>query len=67
MKGDSRFTVQYFKDNYYGFQYGVGVDVWMLTLDARMDYGSNDLYVNVNPSFKGKNHTFMVSVEFKIL
>jgi hypothetical protein len=62
-----RFTVQYLKDHYYGFQYGVGVDVWSFFLDARMEHGANDLYYNPELGINGKNSTFMVTIGFKIL
>lgn len=63
--GDSRFTKQYFEDNYYGYQYGIGVDVWNFFLDARIENGSNNLYVH--PDLHSKNRTFMVTLGFKII
>ena len=65
VSGDARFTRQYFEDNYYGFQYGIGVDLWSVFLDARIEHGSNDLYVH--PDLTSRNRTFMVTVGFKIL
>ncbi|MCF6332582.1 MAG: PorT family protein [Draconibacterium sp.] len=65
VKGDELLTQEFYKNNYYGFQYGLGIDVWFLTLDARMEHGSSNLYSY--PSFDGKNSTFMISVGFKIL
>jgi hypothetical protein len=62
-----RFTTQYLKDHYYGFQYGVGVDVWSFFLDARMEHGANNLYYNPNMGINGRNSTFMVTLGFKIL
>jgi len=62
--GDQRFTVQYFKDNYFGYQYGIGLDLWSLFLDLRMEHGSNNLYVH--PDLRTKNSTFMVTAGFKI-
>lgn len=61
----SEFTTQYFKDNYFGYQYGVGVDFWNFFLDARMEHGTNNLYEHNN--LNSKNKTFMVTVGFKIL
>ncbi|NQU53178.1 MAG: PorT family protein [Bacteroidetes bacterium] len=64
IEGDKLLTKEYYEDNYIGFQYGVGVDILFVTVDARMEHGSNNLYQA--PSFDGKNQTFMVSVGFKI-
>ncbi|MBT3385269.1 MAG: PorT family protein [Prolixibacteraceae bacterium] len=63
--GNPAYTVQYFKDSYFGFQYGIGADISAFTLDLRMDHGSNDLYAH--PNLQSKNRTFMVTVGFKIL
>ncbi len=63
-KAEGEFSEEYFADNYVGVQYGVGVDILFITVDARMEHGSNNLYQA--PSFDGKNQTFMVSVGFKI-
>lgn len=65
INGSEVFTKEYFGDNYMGFQYGVGIDFWCFTLDARMEHGNNNLYYH--PSLEGKNGTFMLSVGFKIL
>jgi hypothetical protein len=62
-----QFTKQYFEDNYYGFQYGVGIDLWYFFLDARMEHGANKLYRHPELGINGKNQTFMVTVGFKIL
>ena len=63
--GDDWVTKEYYEDNYVGIQYGLGLDVWFLTFDARREHGSNNLFQN--PNFDGKNSTFMLSVGFKIL
>ncbi len=63
--GDTRFTSLYFKDHYFGYQYGIGVDVWNFFLDARIENGTNNLYSS--PDLASKNRTFMVSLGFKIL
>lgn len=56
---------QYFNDRLVGLQYGLGVDVLFLTIDARMEHGSE---IYSDPSFvKGKATTFMFTVGFKIL
>lgn len=63
--GDDLLSKEYYEDRYVGIQYGLGLDVWFLTFDARMEHGSNNLYSA--PTFDGKNSTFMLSVGFKIL
>lgn len=63
--GDARFTPGYFKDNYYGIQYGIGVDLWSFFIDARIERGVNELYAH--PDLSSQNRTFMVTVGFKIL
>jgi hypothetical protein len=65
VKGEARFTRQYFNDHYYGYQYGAGVDIWKFFLDARMEHGKNSLYEH--PDLNSQNRTFMVTVGFKIL
>ncbi|MBW6534283.1 MAG: PorT family protein [Mariniphaga sp.] len=60
------FTKQYLKDHYFGYQYGIGVDLWKFFLDARMEHGANNLYFQSNEGLNGKNQTFMVTVGFKI-
>ncbi len=62
--GDDLISEEFYGDNYIGLQYGLGIDVLFLTLDARMEHGSNNLYKH--PDFDGKNQTFMLSVGFKI-
>ncbi|MGQ7869926.1 porin family protein [Sunxiuqinia sp. sy24] len=51
------------EDNFLAWQYGVGVDVMMFTLDVRMENGSGDLYSG--PDLKSKS--FVISLGFKIL
>jgi hypothetical protein len=63
--GNSEFSKKYIEDHYVGFQYGLGVDVWFLTFDARMEHGSKDLFSH--PTVKGSNRTFMLTVGFKIM
>lgn len=55
----------FYEDNYFGIQYGVGVDVLFLTFDARMENGMGEFYTN--PTVAGKNKTFMLSVGIKFL
>lgn len=65
INGSDDFTKEYVGDNYMGIQYGLGLDIWFLTFDARMEHGSKKLYSH--PNMEGKNQTFMLSVGFKIL
>ncbi len=65
IRGSNEFTKDYFGDNYLGLQYGVGVDIWFLTFDARMEHGNTKLYSH--PDLQGSNRTFMLSVGLKIL
>jgi hypothetical protein len=65
--GDSDFSKEYFEDNYFGYQYGIGVDFWKLTLDARIEHGTNNLYEHPDSGLNSENRTFLVSLGFKIL
>lgn len=68
IKGSDVFTTQYFKDNYFGYQYGLGVDFWNFFVDARIEHGTNSLYQYPgDPSLNSKNRTLLVTVGFKIL
>lgn len=52
------------KDNFFGWQYGAGVDFLFLTLDARMESYSNNLYDT--PNFDSKNGNFVISLGVKL-
>ena len=65
VKGDNLVNKSFYEDNYTGIQYGLGVDVLFLTLDARMENGLCKVYSQ--PGRNGKNQTFMLSVGFKFL
>ena len=65
IEGDAEFSEEYFNNHYMGFQYGLGVDVWFLTFDARMEHGSKNMFEH--PDIEGNNRTFMLTVGFKIL
>ena len=58
---------KFYKDHYYGFQYGVGVDFRNLFLDARMEHGTSKLYQQPLEGIDGRNQTFMITFGFKIL
>ena len=67
---DGSYDADYFKDNYVGVQYGIGVDIAFITVDARMEHG-NTVYDNTSDpnaiGFEGKNNTFMITVGLKFL
>ena len=52
------------KDNFFGWQYGAGLDFMYITLDVRMESYSNNLYET--PKFDSKNGTFVVSLGLKL-
>ncbi|WP_430971984.1 porin family protein [Sunxiuqinia rutila] len=53
------------EDNFLAWQYGLGIDFMMFTLDARMENGSGDLYSG--PNLESKSKSFIISLGFKIL
>jgi hypothetical protein len=66
VEGDSRIDAEYFRDHYFGYQYGLGVDFWKFFIDARIEEGTNNLYQHPSLDLDGKNRTFMISVGLKI-
>lgn len=64
INGDARFTKEYFEDNYFGFQYGLGMDIWIFTLDARFEHSTGNLYKH--PDLHSKNRTFLITTGIKI-
>lgn len=52
------------KNSFFGWQYGAGVDFLFLTLDARMESLSNNLYAT--PDFSSKNGIFLLSLGVKL-
>ena len=60
----SQLTKSAIKDNFFGWQYGAGADFLFLTLDARMESYSNNLYDT--PDFDSKNGTFVISLGLKL-
>jgi hypothetical protein len=60
----SQLTETAIKDNFFGWQYGAGVDFLFLTLDARMESYSNNLYDT--PKFDSKNGNFVISLGVKL-
>jgi hypothetical protein len=63
--GDSRFSVDNFRDRCFGWQYGLGVDIWMFTLDARIENSRSNVYQS--SLVNSKNKTLLISLGFKIL
>lgn len=56
---------EFFDEHLFGLQYGVGVDVLFLTIDARVEHNTN---VYDDPDLiSGNSTTFMLTVGFKIL
>jgi len=51
-------------DNCFGWQYGAGLDFMFLSLDARMESYSKNLYDA--PDFNSKNGTFVLSLGVKL-
>jgi hypothetical protein len=62
--GVSEFNVDYIKNNFFGWQYGAGVDFLFLTFDARMQSLSSSIYEA--PDFSTKNGNFVVSLGIKL-
>ena len=68
ISADEVFDPSFFNNHYFGFQYGIGVDILFLTLQARMENGLTEFYSNPDPDkSSGKNKTFMVSLGFRFL
>lgn len=59
----SIFKKENIENNFFGWQYGAGVDFLFLTLDVRMENHSDNLYKS--PDFKTKNGNFIVSLGVK--
>jgi hypothetical protein len=62
---DAYLQDEFFNDHLCGVQYGLGVDVLFLTIDARVEQASK-IYDEPN-LLSGKSSTFMLTVGFKIL
>jgi hypothetical protein len=65
LSSDEVFDQSFYEDKYVGIQYGLGVDIFMLTIHARMENGLGEFYSQSGNS--AKNQTFMVSFGFKFL
>lgn len=53
------------RNNFFGWQYGVGADIWFLTFDIRMENSQTNIIED--PLFNARNQTFLISVGLKIL
>ena len=52
------------KDNYFGIQAGVGVDLWFVTIDARIESSSNIFIKKSN--FSATNRVYLISAGIKL-
>jgi len=59
-----RFGSDAFRDNFCGWQYGIGFDIWMVTLDARFENSRN--HVIRTDDFNARNKTFIISAGIKL-
>lgn len=66
IEGDDLLSPDYYKNNYYGYQYGIGFDIWNLFFDARLEYGANRLYYHPDLNLRGRNKTFMITAGIRI-
>jgi hypothetical protein len=60
----SQLTESKLTDNFFGWQYGAGMDFLFLSLDARMETYSKNLYDT--PDFNSKNGNFVLSLGIKL-
>ncbi len=58
-----RFDTDNFRNNFFGWQYGVGIDLWFITLDARFENSSNS--VIQTSDFNARSNIFMLSAGIK--
>lgn len=65
IKGDD-FNTSGLEDNFFGWQYGLGIDFLMFSLDARIESSSGDIYKGPNLD-DSKNRMFVVSLGVNLL
>jgi len=53
-----------FSSNYMGVQFGVGADIWFLTLDARVEQSAN--IIEDSSSVEAKNRIYLLSIGIKL-
>ncbi len=63
VKGDNLLNKSFYEDCYYGVQYGAGMDIFFLTIDARLEQGIENFYTQ--PQNSVKNQNIMISVGLK--
>lgn len=61
---EGQFTEDKLRDNFFGWQYGAGVDFLFLSLDLRKESYSNNFYDT--PDFDTKNGIFVISLGIKL-
>lgn len=59
-----QFTEDKLKDNFFGWQYGAGIDFLFISLDVRKETYSDDIYAS--PDFNTKKGNFVVSLGIKL-
>jgi hypothetical protein len=59
-----KFGTDSFRDNFFGWQYGVGIDLWFITLDARFENSRNS--VIQTSDFNARANTFLLSAGIKL-
>jgi hypothetical protein len=52
------------KEKQMGWQAGIGVDIWFITLDGRFEYNHN--IFNPSSSYSARNYTYIVSAGIKL-
>lgn len=62
---DELFTTNNFKNQFFGWQYGVGIDFLLFTFDARIENSISDVYSS--NALNSKNNSFLLSLGIKIL
>jgi hypothetical protein len=58
------FSREYFRDHFYGWQLGAGIDLRWLTLDARLERSRNSVYQSHD--FTTRNNLFLISAGIKL-
>ncbi|NQU84949.1 MAG: PorT family protein [Mariniphaga sp.] len=62
---DSRFSSTYFKDRFFGWQYGIGADFLFLTFDARIENSAGNIYSS--SALNSKSNTLLLTLGIKLL
>jgi hypothetical protein len=62
---DIKFSTDYFKDRFFGWQYGLGIDVLFLTFDARIENSAGHIYSS--DYLNARNKTLLLTLGIKIL